>query len=315
MKKLLGIFICVFVLNSCDDGDVEIKNISFEDVEGSASCGDIVYKINGNQLLLIKISDASLLPYKNEVGVESIPISTSTKVIYRNYDGEPTAENICSNPPAATPNVMEEWTAIGGIIEITTTAVKETNTETNATRITKYNHNIVFKNIVFNKPNGDQTYETFIFGDYSTPTTLTYPFENEQQLEKCSSSFTVYSQIGKEALIINDIDPTLIENAATSSARIMNLSDAVNKLSYKAYNITISLDFFCGAATTPTILEEWTPDYTATSGIIEVTTTVATNGSTTEYTHEIHLKNVTLKKGELSFYLGDDFYYGNLVLQ
>jgi hypothetical protein len=48
-----------------------------------------------------------------------------------------------------------------------TTAVKTLNETDNSTRISGYNHNIVFKNITFAKSNG-QVYETFPFGDYVT---------------------------------------------------------------------------------------------------------------------------------------------------
>lgn len=313
MKRFLGLLICVFVINSCDDGDVKVKNISFSDIENSASCGDIVYKINGNQLILIKIPE-SILAYKNEIGTQSISISTENKVIYREFDGIPTAENICSTPPASTPNVIEEWIAIGGTIEITTTAVKEINSTTNSTTIIKYNHNIVFKNIVFQKPNGNQTYDTFVFGDYSTPSTLIYPFDTSQQLKKCDSGLIVYSQIGNEALVINNIDASLIANSATPAVRTMALGSTTNILTYKIYDNPLPLNFFCETFTTPTLIANWDTDMTVTSGTIEVTTTTAQSGSVTEYTHTIHLKNVTLKKGQENFYLGDDFYYGDLIL-
>ena len=316
MKRLLGLLVCAFIFNSCDDGDIKIKKVSFEDITSTSSCDDIIFKVNGNELMLIKITNANTLAYINEVGTRSFPISAANKVIYRSYDGVPNTENICSTPPAATPNVLEEWNAIGGTIEITTTAVEiETNATTNATQIKKYNHYIVFKNIVFQKSDGNQTYDTFVFGNHTTNTKLIYPFGTQLALKKCDTSNIVYSQTGAEALIINNIDSSLIENTPTSSARIMALSNTTNKLSYKIYDGTIPLNFFCGTLTTPTLSEEWIPDYTATSGTIEVTTTVATSGSTTEYTHEIHLKNVTLMKGTISFYLGDDYYYGDLILE
>ncbi|MES2543416.1 MAG: hypothetical protein V4548_00910 [Bacteroidota bacterium] len=314
MKRFLGLLICAFVINSCDDGDVEVKNISFSDIETSASCGEIVYKFNAKELLLIKIPESELA-YTNTVGVQTFPISTTNRVIYRNYDGTPTADNICSNPPAATPNVTEEWNGIGGTIEITTTAVKDVNNTTHATRIIKYNHYIVFKNIVFQKPNGNQTYDSFVFGDYSTPSTLIYPFETSQQLKKCDTAPLVYNQIGNEALIITNIDASLIANSATPTVRTMPLGTSINVLNYNIYNGPLPLDFFCSGATSPTLTEPWIADLTLTSGSIEVTTSVVMSGANTQYTHKIHLKNVTLSNGMTNFYLGDDFYYGDLIVE
>jgi hypothetical protein len=45
----------------------------------------------------------------------------------------------------ATPVVTEQWTATKGQIVITTTPIKVANTTPNSTKITGYNHNIVFK--------------------------------------------------------------------------------------------------------------------------------------------------------------------------
>ena len=316
MKRLLGLLVCAFIFNSCDDGDMTVQNITFEDIENTSSCDDIIFKVNGDELMLIKITDSNSSAYINEVGTRSIPISDADRVIYRSYDGVPNAENICDTPPAATPNVLEEWNAIGGTIEITTSAVViETNETTHATNITKYNHAIVFKNIVFQKPDGNQTYDTFVFGNHITNTKLTYPFGTQPILNKCAASFTVYSQIGAEALIINNIDPTLIANTSTPEVRTLPIGTASNTISYKVYDATIPPNFFCGSQTIPALTEEWNPDYIVTSGSIEVTTTSETTGTTTIYTHKIHLKNVTLKKGSLSFYLGDDYYYGDLILE
>jgi hypothetical protein len=67
--------------------------------------------------------------------------------------------NICETIAPASPTVTDQWN--GWKIQIFTTAVKTLNETENSTRISGYNHNIVFKNITLQKSNGTQVYETF----------------------------------------------------------------------------------------------------------------------------------------------------------
>ena len=92
----------------------------------------------------------------------------------------------------------------------------------------------------------------------------------------------------------------------------MDIFDHSNKLVYRLYESSLpttalQLDYFCGNTTPvlPVIKEEWV----ATSGDIELSTT--TSGG---ILHTIRLKNVTFKRGNSSFYYGDDMLYGELLL-
>ena len=322
MKKILGLLALILMINSCDDGDVTIQNITFEDVASSSNCNDLVYKIKGNEALIIKIVNGATLAYPNvvtPVGVPtSIPISGTTQVIYRNYNGAPTANNFCSSPPPANPSVTEEWNATGGTIEITTTAVKSTNTTTNATTITGYNHYIVLKNVTFEKPTGTQVYDKFIFGNYVTTNTLNFPTSSTGlDLIRCTTGNinTVYYSTSTQGIVLDNLDPTLIANTTSTATRTAALGTSTNKLSWKIYTATIPTDFFCATVTptSPAISEQWDANNTITSGTIEVTTYTVGTGPSTVYTHKIYLKNATLTKGTLSFYLGDDYYFGNLI--
>ena len=98
----------------------------------------------------------------------------------------------CETIPPSSPSVSDEWIATAGKIQITTTAIKTTNTATGQTSITGYNHNIVFKNITFAKQSGTQVYETFTFGDYNrsiTPLVLGF----DETLEQCPTSKQIYN--------------------------------------------------------------------------------------------------------------------------
>lgn len=314
MKKIIGLFAFMFLLNGCDDGDLTIETIDFEDVTAdNCTENNIVYKIKENEILLIEIPPES---YLNQVtplnDPRQIVISTTNKVIYRSYNGTVTEDNVCATIQPITPTVTEQWVATSGTIQITTTAVVVPNTSLtsgNATRITGYNHNIIFKNITFDKPGNDQLYDSFTFGSYVTPATA-LPFSFDDEVEKCSSGNTVFNISGSEALVLNLDDSFFPAASGTQTALI----SATNKVTYTLFTAGgLTSDNFCTtpAPITPAASQIWIAEdgVTATSGIIEVVTT--TLG--TQFLHTIHLKKVTFTRNGSEFYLGDDYIYGSFI--
>jgi hypothetical protein len=313
MKRIVCAILLLFIVNACDDGDLKVDIIDFSDVAAvKCSQKDVIYKIKATEMLLLAVPAAAF------VNVETLPdtpreiaINASNEVIYRQYNGTVSADNICLTLPAATPNVIEEWKATSGTIEITTTANKTIDAN-NATRITGYKHNIVFKNITFQKPNGDQTYETYIFGDYTTPfASLAFGFDEEVYKSTCDNR--IFDFAGSEAFILDVTDyATLFENEVTTTPRTAVIS-ATNKLSYRLYSNTISNTYFCTTPqpTTPALLQQWNAvdGVTGVNGIIAVTTTTFGTG----FQHTIHLKKVTLKRDNSTFDLGDDYLYGTFI--
>ena len=78
------------------------------------------------------------------------------------------------------------------------------------------------------------------------------------------------------------------------------------------YSSAITNAYFCTLPTaTPTLTQQWdaVDGIAATSGIIEVTTTTLASG----FQHTIRLKNVTLKKENSEFSLGNDYLFGTLI--
>ena len=56
MRRFLGILICALALNSCDDGDLILEDINFDDVDTqSCSTNDIIYKLKEKEALLLEI--------------------------------------------------------------------------------------------------------------------------------------------------------------------------------------------------------------------------------------------------------------------
>jgi hypothetical protein len=319
MKKIIGLFAFMLLLNGCDDGDLTIETIDFADVT-AVKCGlnDLVYKIKENEALIIEIPEASnafittVTPYGEP---RQFTIGGNNKVIYRSYSGTIATENVCSTIPPSSPNVTEEWVATSGTIEITTTPILVPNTALtsgNATKIKGYNHAIVFKNVTFDKPNGEQFFETYVFGSYAKDllSSETLPFAFDDEVEKCSSSNTVYNTSGSEALVLN-LDATFFPAASGTQTALIS---ATNKVTYTLFTAGgLTSDNFCTtpAPTTPAASQIWIAEdgVTATSGIIEVVTT--TLGS--QFQHTIHLKKVTFTRNGSEFYLGDDYIYGSFI--
>jgi hypothetical protein len=323
MKKYLGLLAFLILLNGCDDGDLTVEAINFTNVT-AGSCGEIIYKINGTEALFIKIP-ATLEPFKNELTSVGSPrpfaIGGDIVVRYRGYNGPVSAENICPNViQPITPVATVEWIATAGTIEITTTPIYSApDAVTGRVTLEKYNHNIVIRGLKFSKPDGEQFYDVFTFGDYTTDATdlgLVFPSSNAHI---CPSGNTIYNiaDSRSEGIFIQNIDPALLSITTLNVPKTGLISSATNKLSYRLLQTAIGVDavedYFCSSAipSSPEVNEEWLADdgVANVSGIIEVTTT--TNGPS--FLHTIRLKGVTFRKGASTFYFGNDILFGEII--
>jgi hypothetical protein len=320
MKNILGLLFLLLILNGCDDGDLTVENIDFATVTTN-TCGETLYKLNGNEALFIKIP-SSLNAFPNEIRPADsplvIPIGGNVSVTYRAYDGVVGAGNICSTPSPIAPIATEEWIATAGTIEISTIAVYTTNETTGATAITRFVHNIIFKNIVFSKPSGTQIYERFVFGEYSTTTTV-LPFDfNPDEIRLCSNNVLYNARTnGIEGIAIDNFDTSLLSTDNLGVTKVGLISSTSNKLLYLLFGSALTLnnndDYFCaGFPNFQPINELWVAQdgVADVSGMIEVTTT--TNGPNS-YLHTIVLKAVTFQKGNNTFYYGNAILLGNLL--
>ena len=317
MKRVFSLLVFVLLLNGCDDGNLTLETIDFEDAQTQSCSNNIIYKLKPSEALLLEIPK---ITFVNEPTSPSSPIvldidNTTNRVIYRFSDGTVSSENICNTIPPAKPYITDQWTATSGKIEITTTSITSAGSIPGSTVITGYNHHIVFKNITFAKTNGTQVYETFVFGDYTTSTTP-LPFGFDKTVEQCSNTKDLYNYNGGEAFTIDNLDPTLIVNVETpvNTPRTALIGDVKNKLTYRLYNGLLPSTYFCNLIPPPIplIKEEWNgvKGVANTSGIIEVSTI---KSGTTAFKHTITIKNATLKKGNSSFKLGDVYLYGDLI--
>lgn len=314
MKRILSILSLFLFITACDDGNLTVDVIDFSEVPAQkCSEKDVIYKVKDAEMLFIEIPATTFTENETLSGAPiEVPINSTNKVTYRKYNSTVTSLNLCPTVPDATPNVIEQWNATAGIIQITATAIKSTNTSDNSTRITGYTYAINFKNITFQKPDGPQVYDNFPFGNYTkTVSPLAFGFNHEVDKSTCSTK--IYDFSGGEAFTLDVADYAILFAGAPTTTPRTALISATNKLSYRLYSNAVSDAYFCATPipSSPTLLQQWdaVDGIEATSGIIEITTT----SLGAAFQHTIHLKKVTLKKGNSSFYLGDDYLFGTLV--
>lgn len=313
MKKLLVLLIFVSLLNSCDDGNMEVQSFDFTAVSTN-KCGAeadfFIYKITGNEALIIKVNEDV---FENRVGTDSIEIPTNATLIYRVYDGPVTTATLCSTVPASTPKVVEEWTSTGGEMKIITNAVKTVVEATGSSRITGFNHTISLTDVTFNTGNGEQRNDVIPFGTYlTTPTNVVGTFGVE--LNRCDNNM-IYSITNNQVLALSldaatyadlfaDV-PTTVGSPKTA------LLNATNTMNVRIFSLAGLETVICGdPASLPTVIQRWNAEagVANVSGIISVETT--TNGS--GFDHTVTLKNVIFQNPEdlLEFTFGTSYIFG-----
>ena len=332
MKKYVGLLLIALLFNSCNDGDITVETIDFEAVD-ALTCGNfLVYKIKGNEALIIGLpqdtnlftNDPTLLntPRSVEIGTAGVTM------LYRAYSSAATIAGICASPPPITPVAILEWTAVTGSIQVTTTPVYgDPDATTGQSKITQYRHAIIVRGLRFAKPDGtDQIYPSFTFGNYFTNPTnpLNFDFDAED-VKLCPATNTLYNarNSGPEALFIQNFDTAnLLSTSNLGVAKTALIGDTANKLVYRyfATNLQTGINesYFCNNITgATTIAEEWIGlnGVSGVSGIIEVTTVANPNGA--GFLHTIRLKGVTFKKqnSTSTFYYGNDILYGELITE
>ncbi|MBK0368858.1 hypothetical protein [Flavobacterium agrisoli] len=318
MKKIFCIAFLTLVLNGCDDGNLNVDTINFEDASVQSCTNGIIYKLNENESMLLQMPEGAIVDEPSETNTPlQYNINNSTyRVIYRAYNGTVSADNICSTIPPALPNVTDQWTATGGIIEIFTTQNTTTDETNNSTRITGYTHNIKFKNITFQKTDGPQVYNEFDFGEYVTSVAALNLSFQPSRTNQCATSKQLYNYTSSSSITIDNIDPNLIKNEVTvpGTPRTGLITSTTNKLTYKTFSEgVLSESYFCQTTTPilPVVSQTWlgVDGVANQSGVIEVVT--ETNGPNA-FKHTITLKSTTLKKGNSTFKLGDSFLFGEL---
>jgi len=136
MRKLSVLIVCcVFLITSCDDGDVITVELEFDQI--LSICGDtnsanyVVYdiKTDPNESLTLlfpsnsttdQIFNPSTTPHTYELAINN----TSVRFNYRTYNGDPTGL-ICEEIPDANVSILEDHESSGGTMMTETTFFDE----------------------------------------------------------------------------------------------------------------------------------------------------------------------------------------------
>lgn len=174
MKRIIGLFACIMLFNSCDDGDIKLDTFKFDTAAAINDCdinNGLFFKVKNNEALLLK---TPISTFENVVTRANTPrtilISSTNQVVYRLFNSVISSAYFCAAFPPASPSVVDEWTAAygvtgtSGIIEVTTTKILEPTTQV----VTGYNHYVVFKNITFSNGTNSFTYASYVFGNFVT---------------------------------------------------------------------------------------------------------------------------------------------------
>jgi len=165
MKKYLLIG-CYLLFFGCNDGDLQIETVDFDSIDTVQNCGtlsasasNVLFKINGDEALIVSLPSGLL---KNEVSstVLESAVPGNSQVSYRIFSETVTSAYFCDSPPPLTPTVLEEIEAEGGSILVTTT------TEDNIT----FTHSIQLSGISFVNENGSRITDLQI-NEFGTVTT------------------------------------------------------------------------------------------------------------------------------------------------
>jgi len=166
MKRLVFIFF-TGILMSCNDGDLQIESIDFDDssiqtCEATITLSSTVFfKLNTEEALILELASGLL---KNEVSQDTIisALPGESSLIYRLFTGTVATNYFCDAIPPITPTVLEEIEASVGEVLITTIQ--------SLTDSTQFEHTIELRNITLINEQGERITDTSIsnFGTITT---------------------------------------------------------------------------------------------------------------------------------------------------
>ena len=164
-KGFLLLFFCLLL--SCDDGDLQIEIIDFDDstIDFCESETDInstfFFKLNSTEALILDLQNGILQNEASEGTIVS-NVPGQSQLTYRTFSGNINKNYFCDQLPPSDPVVLEEILAEGGEVFITTVqSVNDT---------TVFEHTIELNGISLVNSNGERITNLNI-DDFGTITT------------------------------------------------------------------------------------------------------------------------------------------------
>lgn len=167
MRKYVYLFgIVSSLIFACNDGDLEVETISFENNEVLSCTADttatFLFKYNGKQAMILELPQGVL---KNSENNTKGKVASNYKLYYRSFSENVSTNYFCANYPPANPLVQSQFEATGGSITIDTRPI--VNTMTN--QVERYDHQITISDLVILNAEGNKVVDSeFIFGVYQT---------------------------------------------------------------------------------------------------------------------------------------------------
>ena len=166
-KILLFAFIIGLFAMACNDGDMEVESISFENSDvlscrANDTAVDFLYKYNQKQALYLTIT-AGVLENKEKTVTGTIP--NNYKLYYRTFSDVVSSSYFCNTIYPASPQITFNSEATGGTVTIATRPIYNENTGA----LLRYDHQITISNLVLLKEDGNKLVESnLVFGTYQT---------------------------------------------------------------------------------------------------------------------------------------------------
>lgn len=166
MQRIISLLM-VLLMCSCNDGDLQIETIDFdnEDIQFCESSPDIkstiFFKINSKNALILDLQ-SGILQNEDSDGEIISPVPGSSKITYRTFSDDVSKKYFCDDIPPASPTVLEEISAEGGSIFISTVQSQSDST--------LYEHTIEFSGISLINSKGERITDLSInnFGTITT---------------------------------------------------------------------------------------------------------------------------------------------------
>ena len=169
MRKFILLVLCLGILFSCSDGDLEIETIDFDSVtlqfcsSPNPTSTNLLFKINDSEALILELQSNVL---NNGVAGETITtesnVPSQSQVTYRIFSDTVDNGYLCDDIPPAEPIVIDEVEAEDGQIIIETVVDPDDNT--------KFVHTISLSGISFVTKSGERITNLAIneFGEVTT---------------------------------------------------------------------------------------------------------------------------------------------------
>ncbi|MEX0289870.1 MAG: hypothetical protein AB3N14_12240 [Flavobacteriaceae bacterium] len=166
MRVLLAL-LTFSLLISCDDGDLQIETIDFDSASldfcetETTTSSTVFFKLNTTEALILELQSGVLKNEASDGQIEST-VPGQSQITYRTFSDNVSRGYFCDEIPPTTPTVLEEISAQGGTVFITTVQ--------NQTDTTMYDHTIEFSGISLINSKGERITDLSIndFGTIST---------------------------------------------------------------------------------------------------------------------------------------------------